>query len=82
MGFDHIMPNDAPVVTVEWLDVTYNSDTPALERRWTDGRLLSKRHISEGKRCIVLGSTWDEGGWKDFDTIPVALVVDIIELGA
>jgi len=77
MPYEEIGPNDAPVVTVEWLDIASDINEPGLVRRWTDGRLLDKEFISEGVTCVVLGNTWDENGWGDFSTFPVGVVLSI-----
>jgi hypothetical protein len=73
-------PLQSPLVTVEWVDITGSHEKPGLTRRWTDGRLLSVNYESEGVTCVVLGSTWDEDGWTDYNTFPAACVLNIEEL--
>ena len=70
----------APLVTVEWVDITGSHDQPGLTRRWTDGRLLSVDYESEGVTCVVLGNTWDEDGWSDYSTFPASCVLNLAEL--
>lgn len=79
MSFD-TPPRRAPIVTVEWVDITGSQSHPGLTRRWTDGRLLSVDWADEGQECVVLGSTWDEDGWTDFSTFPLGCVLNIEEL--
>lgn len=75
-----VPPGKAPLVTVEWLDITGTSDEPGLSRRWTDGRLLSVNYTSEGAPCVVLGQTWDEDGWSDYSTFPASVVCNMDDL--
>jgi hypothetical protein len=72
-------PNSKPVC-VEWLDITGSGGSPGLTRRWTTGHLLSTTHVSEGVQCTVLGTTWDEDGWTDFNTFPNSIIVSVEEL--
>ena len=78
MSYDKV-PSHCPVVHVEWLDITGDSDGPGLTRRWSLGHLLSTTYISEGVVCTVLGSTWDEDGWTDYDTFPNSVVLSLEE---
>ncbi len=78
-GYDHIHPGTAPLVTVEWVDIT-GGTAPGLTRRWTDGRLLDVEYESEGVLCVVLGTTWDEDGWSDYNTFPASCVLNIDDL--
>lgn len=73
-------PTRAPLVTVEWLDIASSISEPGLVRRWTDGRLLAVDHESEGVPCVLLGATWDEGGWSDYSTFPASVVVNLDDL--
>lgn len=75
-----LAPGKAPLVTVEWVDITGNAGEPGLTRRWTDGRLLSLDFESEGVACVVLGQTWDEDGWSDYSTFPASCVLNLDEL--
>lgn len=77
--FDDIKPGQAPLVTVEWVDIT-SAGAPGLTRRWTDGRLLSLDYESEGVVCVVIGNTWDEDGWSDYSTFPATCVLNIEDL--
>ena len=56
-------PGNAPVVTVEWVDITGGQDSAGATLRWTLGHLLSVDHESEGIPCVVTAITWDEDGW-------------------
>lgn len=73
-------PKRAPLVTVEWVDITGSSDAPGLTRRWTDGRLLAVDFESEGVPCVVLGITRDEDGWSDYSTFPASCVLNLDDL--
>jgi hypothetical protein len=75
-----LTPGKAPLVTVEWVDITGTASEPGLVRRWTDGRLLAVDFESETKACVVLGQTWDEDGWSDYSTFPASCVLNIDEL--
>lgn len=78
MSFD-LTPGGAPLVTVEWVDICAG-ETPGLALRWTVGYLLAVDYVSEGVPCVVTATTWDEGGWTEYDTFPAACVLNLAEL--
>lgn len=69
----------APLVTVEWVDIT-GCNEPGLSRRWTVGHLLAIDWISEGVPSVVTATTWDEDGWSDYSTYPCACVLNLADL--
>ena len=77
MPYEDVGPRDARLVHVEWLDITGDSGSIGLARRWTVGHLLSTTHISEGVECTVTGITWDEDGWSEFSTYPNSVIVSL-----
>jgi hypothetical protein len=76
MAYEGVSPSTAEAVVVEWLDITGDPSTVGLTRRWTLAYLLSSTHISNGIKCHVFGTTWDEDfSWTDINTIPEAVIV-------
>lgn len=75
-----LSPGQAPLVTVEWLDITGSGSDPGLTRRWSVGHLLAVGWESEGVPCVVVSTTWDEGGWSDYSTFPATCVLNLGDL--
>ncbi len=74
--YEHLTPAQAPLVVVEWLDIT--GGARELTRRWSCGFLMSNEHDSEGTPCVLLAGTWDEDdGWSDYNTFLSSVVRDI-----
>jgi hypothetical protein len=74
MPYENKTPGNAPIVVVEWLDITSDKD---IARRWSVGWLLSSTYISENRTCLRTAMTWDEDGWDELSTYKLSDVAYI-----